>query len=65
MMTVEKENVLLVSVIIPVYNMELYVAETIESVLASDYPNFEVVVVDDGSRDNSLSIVKEFEAVND
>lgn len=62
MMTVEKENVQLVSVIIPVYNMELFVAETIESVLASDYPNFEVVVVDDGSRDNSLSIVKEFEA---
>ena len=60
MMTVEKENVKLVSVIIPVYNMELFVAETIESVLASDYPNFEVVVVDDGSRDNSLSIVKEF-----
>ena len=58
MMTVEKENVQLVSVIIPVYNMELFVAETIESVLASDYPNFEVVVVDDGSRDNSLSIVK-------
>ena len=41
----------LVSVIIPVYNSELYLAETLESVLSSTYPNVEVIVMDDGSRD--------------
>lgn len=43
----------LVSVIIPVYNMKDFIGETIESVLNSDYPNFEIVIVDDGSSDNS------------
>ncbi|NLD23985.1 MAG: glycosyltransferase family 2 protein, partial [Bacteroidales bacterium] len=47
-----------VSVIIPVYNMELYLAETLESVLKSDYPNFEVIVMDDESTDKSLSIAE-------
>lgn len=50
----------LVSVVIPVYNMEEYLAETLDSVLASDYPNFEVIVMDDGSKDSSLNIAQEF-----
>ena len=49
-----------VSVIIPVYNMELYLAETLESVLKSDYPNFEVIVIDDESTDKSLSIAEHY-----
>lgn len=44
------ENSPLVSVIVPVYNMEQYLGETLDSVLASDYPSFEVVVMDDGSK---------------
>ena len=51
----------LVSVIIPVYNMDRFVQETLDSVLASDYPNFEVIVVDDGSTDNSNAILQEYE----
>lgn len=50
----------LVSVIVPVYNMEQYLGETLDSVLASDYPSFEVVVMDDGSKDASLEIAKEY-----
>mgnify|MGYP004645608971 FL=1 len=50
----------LVSVVIPVYNMEAYLAETLRSVLASDYPAFEVVVMDDGSKDDSLAIARQF-----
>lgn len=49
-----------VSVIIPVHNMELYLAETLESVLKSDYHDFEVIVMDDGSTDKSLSIAESF-----
>ena len=50
----------LVSVIIPVYNMEQYLRETLDSVLASDYPNFEVILMDDGSSDSSPAIAQEY-----
>ena len=42
-----------ISVIIPVYNTEDFLAETLESVLAQDYDNLEILLVDDGSTDNS------------
>jgi glycosyltransferase involved in cell wall biosynthesis len=45
-----------VSVVIPVYNGEKYLAEAIESALAQDYPRVEVVVIDDGSTDGSGQI---------
>ncbi len=51
----------LVSVVIPVYNMEQYLAETLDSVLASDYPSLEVIVMDDGSKDRSLEIARGYE----
>jgi len=47
----------LVSVIVPAYNEELVVSNTIQSLLASDYANFEVIVVDDGSQDNTSKVV--------
>jgi len=50
----------LVSVIIPVYNMEQYLAETIESVLQSTYPEFEIILVDDESSDKSVEITREY-----
>lgn len=50
----------LVSVVVPVYNMEAFLPETLDSILASDYPNFEVVVVDDGSKDASYRIACDY-----
>lgn len=50
----------LVSVVIPVYNMESFVAETIESVLKSDYPHIEIILMDDGSTDNSGKVCKQY-----
>ena len=45
------------SVIIPLYNKEAYIEQTLGSVLAQTYPFFEVIIVDDGSSDASLQIV--------
>ena len=47
----------LVSIIIPVYNVENFVTDTLESVCAQTYKNIEIICVDDGSKDNSLSIL--------
>lgn len=53
-----KDNGCLFSVIIPLYNKEKCIARTINSVLSQSYTNFEIVIVDDGSTDNSAAIVK-------
>ena len=50
----------LVSVIIPAYNCEKYVVEAINSVLAQTYKNWELLVLDDGSKDNTLQVIEEF-----
>lgn len=49
-----------VSVIIPSYNCEAYIAETIDSVLAQDYPDLELLIVDDGSTDKTHDIIQEY-----
>jgi len=50
----------LVSVIIPVFNGEKYLAEAIESVLSQTYSTFEVVLIDDGSTDDSAGIAMRY-----
>ena len=52
------EQTQLVSVIVPLYNAEKYIEETMESILNQTYKNIEIVIVDDGSKDQSSSIVK-------
>lgn len=51
----------LVSIIIPVYNVEKYIEETIKSVLAQTYQNFEVLIIDDESPDRSIEICQQFD----
>ena len=49
-----------VSVIIPLYNVESYVGECLDSLLAQTFQDFEVIVVDDCSTDNSVAVVKNY-----
>ena len=49
-----------VSVIIPVYNVEQYLRECLDSVLGQTFRDIEVICVDDGSTDNSLSVLKDY-----
>lgn len=50
----------LVSVIMPVFNAELFLSEAINSVLAQSYPYWELLIVDDGSTDSSVRIIESF-----
>lgn len=47
-----------VSVIIPVYNAEETIAKCLESIINQNYKNIEILVIDDGSKDNSLEVIK-------
>lgn len=52
----------LVSILIPCYNSEQWISETLESAIAQTWPNKEIIVIDDGSTDNGLEIAKSFES---
>lgn len=51
----------MITIIIPVYNSEDYLTVCLESVIRQTYKDFECIIVDDGSKDNSLSIAKDYE----
>lgn len=50
-----------VSIIIPNYNRENYILKSVESILSQTYPNFELIIIDDGSTDGSCSIIKQIQ----
>ena len=52
------------SICVPVYNAEKFISECIESVLKQTYRFFELILVDDGSKDESLKICKQYENFN-
>ena len=52
----------LISVIVPIYNTELYLKRCLDSIIKQTYKNLEIILVDDGSTDNSLKICNEYKA---
>ena len=56
---------MMISIIIPMFNCESYISRCINSLIDQSYCNFEIIVVDDGSTDNSYKIVQELSNVTD
>lgn len=54
----------LISVIVPAYNVETYLAKSLDSILSQSYRNIEVVVVDDGSKDGTAGIIDQYARMN-
>lgn len=48
-----------ISIIIPIYNAENTIKKLIETILKQTYNDYEIILVDDGSKDNSLNLIKE------
>lgn len=53
-----------ISVVVPVYNVEDYLVRAISSIINQTYENIEIILVDDGSKDNSYAIMKEYEVLD-
>ncbi len=54
----------LISIIIPIYNVEKYLSRCIKSVLNQTYKNLEIICINDGSTDSSLKILEEFKLID-
>lgn len=57
-------NKVLVSIIIPVYNVEKYLTECLNSILNQSYQNIEIIIINDGSIDNSVNIAKQYATID-
>ncbi|MGF1889879.1 glycosyltransferase [Photobacterium profundum] len=51
----------LVSIVLPVYNAEFFLKETIDSIINQSYKNIEIIIINDGSKDKSLDIIKQYD----
>ena len=57
---VDLNRVVDISIIIPIYNGDRFLSETIDSVLSQTYKNFEIIIVDDGSTDNTYQVLSHY-----
>jgi GT2 family glycosyltransferase len=56
------EKLPLISIVVPTYNQGQFIEQTLRSIIDQNYPNLELIVVDGGSSDNTLNIIKQYEA---
>lgn len=61
---IKKKIMLKFSIIVPIYNVEKYVEKSIQSVLEQNYENFELILVNDGSKDNSKEICEKYAEID-
>lgn len=59
-MAIADDKQLMVSIIIPCYNIEQYIGETLQSLINQSSQNFEVICVNDGSKDNTLEVLNKY-----
>jgi len=64
MIITSKDDSPVISVIVPVYNVEQYVAECLVSIISQDFQDMEILVIDDGSTDGSLAVVESFAKID-
>lgn len=55
----------LVSIVMPIYNAENYLKDSLDSLISQKYKNLEIICVDDGSTDNSLRILENYKRIDD
>lgn len=53
-----------VSIIIPVYNVEDYLEQCLESVVRKTYKNLEIIIINDGSTDSSVNIIRKYQKID-
>lgn len=54
----------LISIVVPIYNVQKYLEKCIKSIIKQTYENLEIILVNDGSTDNSLDICKKYEKID-
>lgn len=59
-----EDSIPLISVVLPVYNGEKYLKSSLDSIISQTFTNFELIAIDDGSNDSSLSILKNYERMD-
>lgn len=59
-MSKQKKNDCLVSVVLPAYNVEKYLGKCLDSICIQTYSNLEIVIINDGSKDNTLGIIEQY-----
>lgn len=64
-MKLSHKNEVLISIIMPAYNAEKYIAESIKSVINQSYLNWELIIIDDGSKDSTVKIIKDMVQIDD
>ena len=52
------------SIVVPAYNIQDYIKKCLDSILNQTYKNYEIIVVNDGSKDNTKSIIEEYKSDN-
>lgn len=51
----------MISIVVPIYNAEMYLKDCLDSILAQTYTEYELILIDDGSKDNSVAICEEYQ----